>query len=74
MKVIVDGLIGKYNKRNLAKCNCGNHYYPSKKMFAEFLKQYKDVEAEVYIGSTQNFSTGEVNIYLDLKYKVKSNS
>ena len=71
MKVIVKGLIGKYNERNLSQCNCGKHYYPSKKMFAEFLKQYKDVKAEVHISSTQNFATGEVGIHLDLKYKVK---
>jgi hypothetical protein len=34
---------GKYDKRNLTICKCGKHKYPSKKMFVEFLKQYKDI-------------------------------
>lgn len=72
MKINVEGLADSsfYDKRNLVRCRCGRHYYPSKKMFVEFLKQYEDVDAEVDIWSVEHWDTGEVEIHVDLKYKI----
>ena len=71
MKVKVGGIEGKYDNRNLTVCKCGKHHYPSKKMFAEFLKQFKDVKADVNIISVEDLS-GVVVIYVELKYKISS--
>ena len=72
MKINVQGLAdpSAYNERNLVRCKCGKHYYPSKKMFVEFLKQYEDVDAEVDIWSVNHLETGEVEIHVDLKYRI----
>lgn len=65
-----EALCGEYDKRNLTICKCGKHNYPSKKMFIEFLKNYKDVEGNAEVWSTQDFSAGEVTINVQLTYKV----
>jgi len=72
MKINVQGLAdpSTYDRRNLVRCKCGKHYYPSKKMFAEFLKQYEDVEVEVDIWSVERLEAGEVEIHVDLKYRI----
>ena len=72
MKINVQGLAdpSAYNERNLVRCKCGKHYYPSKKMFVEFLKQYEDVDAEVDIWTNKHWDTGEVEIHVDLKYRL----
>lgn len=73
MKINVEpsGMTGKYDKRNLTICKCGKHSYPSKKMFVEFLKKYKDVDADVNIWSIESWETGKVKIYLELTYEVQ---
>jgi len=72
MNVEVGGIVSKekYDSRNLVRCRCGKHWYPSKKMFVEFLKNYEDVVADVQIWSVEDWSTGECTIHLELKYKV----
>jgi len=72
MIINVEGLADSsfYDERNLVRCKCGKHYYPSKKMFVEFLKQYEDINAEVYIWSVTHLESGEVEIHVDLKYKI----
>lgn len=59
-----------YDKRNLTICKCGDHYYPSKLMFIRFLEQFKDIKADVEIWSMEHWDTGEVEIHVDLKYKI----
>jgi len=58
----------KYNERNLVQCRCGEHWFPSKKMFIEFLKQYKDVDGEADIWSIEDWETGQVTIHIELSY------
>ena len=72
MKINVEGLAKKdqYDKRNFIKCNCGKHFYPSKKMFVEFLKQFKSTKANVDIWSIEKWDKDEVTISLELTYKV----
>ena len=74
MKINIDKykLAGKkeYDDRSLVRCKCGKHWYPSKKMFLEFLKQYKDVDAEADIWSHEDVNTGKVTIYVELSYVV----
>ena len=60
----------KYNERNLVNSQSGKHWYPSKKMFVEFLKQYKDVRGTADIWGTENWGDGTVTIHVELKYKV----
>lgn len=74
MQITVEGLASEkeYNDKNLVKCKCGKHWYPSKKMFAEFLKQYEDIDAEVDIWSIAHWENGTVEIHVDLKYKIES--
>ena len=63
---------GKYTtRRNLTVSRSGKYHYPSKKMFYEFLKKYKDIPGEANIWSHENMDTGEVTISVELKYKVK---
>lgn len=71
MRINVQGLAeeNEYDERNLVRCKCGQHYYPSKKMFVEFLKQYGDVDAQVDIWTHSHLDTGEVEIHVDLKYQ-----
>jgi len=71
MKLIFDrGKLGRavYNDRNLVQCRCGKHWYPSKKMFLEFLKQYKDIPATAEVWSHQDLDTGKVTIHVELSY------
>lgn len=73
MKIIVDADKLKkaiYDKRNLVVSKSGLRKYPSKKMFVEFLKKYKDVNATVDIWSERDFSKSEETIHVELKYKV----
>lgn len=70
LKYQKDALSGKYDERNLTICKCGKHKYPSKKMFVEFLKQFKDIPGEVEINSVQNLTNGEVKINVEVKYKI----
>ena len=74
MKVHVEGLANpkEYDERNLVRCRCGKHYYPSKKMFAEFLKKYRDVEGETWIWTEENWDKGEATIHVELKYKIRN--
>ena len=65
-----EALCGKYDERNLTISGSGKRKYPSKKMFIEFLKTYKDVDGNAEIWSTQNLSDGEVTINVQLTYKV----
>jgi len=59
-----------YDERNLTICKCGKHRYPSKLMFIRFLEQFKDVDATVDVWSMEHWDTGEVEIHIDLKYKI----
>ena len=63
---------GKYDERNLTISKSGKYKYPSKKMFVEFLKQYKDIDAIVDIWSVDDIPTGKVKIHIELEYKVKN--
>lgn len=62
---------GSYTKRNLTRSHSGKYSYPSKKMFYEFLKKYKDVDGNAAIWSVEDAESGEVTIRVELKYKVK---
>jgi|GEM_PF-6216218 hypothetical protein len=72
MKVKVYGLAedSEYDERNLVLSESHKHHYPSKKMFAEFLKQYEDVDAEVEIWTHSDATTGIVTVNVEVKYKV----
>lgn len=70
MKINVQGLTGIYDNRFLTQCKCGEHWYPSKRMFAEFLKQYEDIDADVDIWAREDWDTGEVKITVELKYLI----
>jgi hypothetical protein len=59
-----------YDERNLAKCKCGKHRYPSKLMLIRFLEQFKDVKGTADIWSNQNLDTDEITINLEIKYKI----
>ena len=59
-----------YDERNLTICKCGKHHYPSKLMFIRFLEQFEDINADVDIWSMEHWDTGEVEIHVDLKYKI----
>lgn len=61
---------GKYDERNLTICKCGKHKYPSKKMFVEFLKQFKDIKGVADIWATQDLDNGKVKIHLELEYQI----
>jgi len=73
MKVNVSGLAEnhEYDERNLVFSLSHKHRYPSKKMFAEFLKGYKDVEGTAEIWAQHNLQTGVVIITVELSYKLK---
>jgi hypothetical protein len=62
--------LGAYDERNLTKCSCGKHRYPSKLMFIEFLKQFKDVPGTADIWSVRHNEDGTVEIHVDIKYKI----
>lgn len=62
---------GEYNDRNLVRCRCGKHWYPSKKMFIEFLKQFKDVKATADIWTHSDIPSGKVTIHCEISYVVK---
>jgi hypothetical protein len=62
--------LNAYDERNLAKCKCGKHRYPSKLMFIEFLKQFKDVPGTADIWSIRHNEDGSVEIHVDVKYYV----
>jgi len=74
MKIIVDQskLTGPYDTRNLAGCRCGKHWYPSKKIFVEFLKQYPDLPGTAEIWSESDWETGITAIHVEVKYKVRN--
>jgi hypothetical protein len=61
---------GAYDERNLAKCNCGKHRYPSKLMFIELLKQFKDVPGTADIWSISHNEDNTVEIHVDVKYSI----
>lgn len=65
-------ITGKYDERNLTISQSGQHRYPSKKMFIEFLKQYRDIQADVDIWGLEDHVKNEVTITVELKYKVKN--
>jgi hypothetical protein len=72
MKLIYDksSLEGGYDERNLSICKCGKHHYPSKKMFIEFLKKFKDVKGTADIWSEQNLDSGRVKIHVEVEYRI----
>jgi len=74
MKIIVDKskLTGPYDSRNLSGCACGKHWYPSKKMFVEFLKQFKDIPGTADIWSVNDWTSNTVTIHVEVKYKVRN--
>lgn len=59
----------KYDERNLQYSQSGKHKYPSKKMFVEFLKQFKDVDAEASIWGMEDLDRGVVTINVEVVYK-----
>lgn len=59
-----------YDERNLTICKCGKHHYPSKLMFIRFLEQFEDIKGIAEIWSMEHWETGEVEIHVDLKYKI----
>lgn len=61
-----------YDERNLVYSESGRNKYPSKKMFVEFLKQYKDIPANVEIWSMGDLINGTTTINVKLEYKVKT--
>jgi len=65
-----DKITGPYDERNLTISASGKHRYPSKKMFIEFLKQFKDVRGVAEIWSEENWTTGTVTIHVEVTYKV----
>ena len=69
LKYDKESITGKYDDRNLTVSKSGKYFYPSKKMFIEFLKQFSDVKADVDIWSVQDVC-GDIEIHLELKYKV----
>jgi hypothetical protein len=73
MKVKVYGLAdtNEYDERNLVLSKSHKHHYPSKKMFAEFLKGYKDVEGSAEIWTHIDLDTGKVTVNVEVTYKVK---
>ena len=68
MEIKVEGLAEEeeYDERNLVMCRCGEHLCPSKKMFAEFLERYRDIDAVAEIRSTESMS-GEVEIQVTVR-------
>lgn len=64
------GIKGVYDNRYLQQCRCGEHWYPSKKMFLEFLKQFKDINAEVSIHSISDAVKGTGRITVELEYPI----
>lgn len=69
----IDPNSGNYDERGLNFCRCGcGRKYPSKKMFADFLKQYHDIDAEVVIVSIENRDTESetVTIYVEVTYSI----
>lgn len=62
--------LNAYDERNLAIYTCGKHRYPSKLMFIEFLKQFKDVPGTADIWSVRHNEDGTVEIHVDVKYKI----
>ena len=59
-----------YDERNLTKCKCGKHRYPSKLMFIRFLEQFTDVKGSADIWSMNHQEDGTVEIHVDVKYRV----
>jgi len=74
MKINIDEskLTGRYNARKLVGCACGKHWYPSKKMFVEFLKQFRDIPGTAEIWSESDLETGITTIHVEIKYKTRS--
>ncbi len=73
MRILTDTNAWKaavYDKRGLQRCRCGRHYYPSKKMLVDFLKQYKDIRGTVKIWSLADGVQGENTITCTIVYKV----
>lgn len=66
MEINVEGLAdeGEYDERNLLRCPCGEHYLPTKKMFAEFLEKYEDLDGVAEI-------RGSKSVWGDVEIKVK---
>lgn len=62
----------RYDKRNLQYSISGKNKYPSKKMFEEFLRQYKDVQGTAEIWAVDNLNNATSTIHVDLTYKIKS--
>jgi len=62
---------GPYDNRNLVLSMSGKYHYPSKKMFIEFLKQFKDVSGLADIWSESDLNNGTTTIHVEIKYKVK---
>lgn len=60
----------KYDKRNLVFSQSGLRKYPSKKMFIEFLKKYKDVKGTATIWSERDHVASTETIIVQLTYKV----
>jgi len=58
-----------YDERYLDECICGcGRRFPSKRMFIEFLKHYKDVDGEANIWSKKDLNTGKETIYVELSF------
>ena len=75
MEVKVEEMRGRYDENNLAFCGCSKHRYPSKRMFAEFLKGIKaDGDPRAEIWSKRSLDTGETTIYVELTYKAENPS
>lgn len=71
MEIKVKGLgdDDQYDERNLVRCPCGKHYRPSKKMFAEFLENYRDIDGVAQIWSSE--AAGEVEIHVTLRFRTE---
>jgi hypothetical protein len=68
---IAEGIeAGAYDERNLAKCKCGKHRFPSKLMFIRFLEQFKGIQGTADIWSMSHEENGTVEIHVDVTYKV----
>lgn len=69
----VDPNTENYDERGLVACRCScGRKFPSKKMFADFLKRYDDIDAEAVIVSIENrdVDSETVTIYVEVTYSI----
>lgn len=74
MDIYVDGIdpnLENYDERGLNVCRCGcRRKYPSKKMFADFLEQYNDIDAEAIILLTERHDLEKVILSVEITYSI----